>query len=330
MALSIQRQWNAQIAYALQAGGLGDITTGTGIVLPLNTGHGEMTMDAIPSLQIRGDGLTVRGRHGTQKTKGAYKSELQAGNFDSIFEAIMRGTWAPGGSLGGSILINPTAGNLVRRYFTVEEFERDLTQSERYSNCVWSMMTLSMKPNQMIQCDLDWVGTGEVDGLVTPVAPSFTTADLVLPTATPMAALNATVEFSDLGIVLDLLDWTLKLDLKTTAPPVAASRFSPDVFDGVLQVSGSVKVMRRDLVPFVDAIDETVVTMSMLAQTPDAAQQLKFTIPQFTFQQAVKSDFKRDGGPLEVTIPFPEALVGVDDGTNISGSPTMVVIERNT
>lgn len=328
MALSIQRQWNAQIAYALQTG-LGTVATGTGIILPLNTGHGEMTMDAIPSHQIRGDGLTVRGRHGSQKTKGAYKSELQSRNFDSIFEAVMRGTWAAGGSLGGQILVNPTQGNLVRRYFTVEEFERDLTQSERYANCVWSMVSLSMKPNQMIQCDVDWIGTGEVDGLVTPAAPSFSTATLPLATATPMAALNATVEFSDLGVVLDLLDWTLKLDLKTTAPPVAASRFSPDVFDGVLQVSGSVKVMRRDLVPFIDAIAETVVTMSMTAQTPDGSQKLKFTIPQFTFQQAVKSDFKRDGGPLEVTIPFPEALVGVDDGTNISGQPTMVVIERS-
>src|SRR5258708_39335175 len=124
-----------------------------------------------------------------------------------------------------------------------------------------------MKPDQMIRCDVDWIGTGEVDGLVTPAAPSFTTATLPLATATPMAALNATVEFSDLGVVLDLVDWTLKLDLKTTAPPVAASRFSPDVFDGVLQVSGSVKVMRRDLVPFIDAIAETVVTMSMTAQT---------------------------------------------------------------
>jgi len=42
MALSIQRQWNAQIAYALQTG-LGTVATGTGIILPLNTGHGEMT-----------------------------------------------------------------------------------------------------------------------------------------------------------------------------------------------------------------------------------------------------------------------------------------------
>ncbi len=330
MALSqqIQRQWNAQLAYALQTD-LGVLASGVGSVIPLNTGHGEMTMDAIPSLQIRGDGLTVRGRHGTQKTKGAYKSELQAGNFDAIFEAVMRGTWAPGGTLGGSVLINPLAGALQRRYFTVEEFERDLNQSERYINCVWSMVMLGMKPNAMISCDLDWVGTGEVDGLSGGAAPSFTTATLPLDNALPMAALNATLELSDLGVILDLLDWTLKLDLKTTAPAVAASRFSPDVFDGVLEVSGSIKIMRRDLQPFIDAIDETSISMSMTASTPDLSQQLKFTVPFFTFQQAVKSDFKRDGGPLEVTIPIPAALVGVDT-TGDPNPPTMVIIERNT
>jgi len=67
--------------------------------------------------------------------------------------------------------------------------------------------------------------------------------------------------------------------------------FPPDVFDGVLQVSGSIKVMRRDLVPFIDAIAETVVTMSMTAQTPGwLAKAQNSPSRSFTFQQAVKSD----------------------------------------
>src|SRR6267378_3320142 len=103
-ATQIQRQSFVNVFYALQTGGatgtgLGNPSSGTGIELPLNTGHGEMSMDNIPSLQVRQDGLTVRGRHGTQKTKGAYKSEMQAYNFDNIIEAVMRGTWTGGGSL---------------------------------------------------------------------------------------------------------------------------------------------------------------------------------------------------------------------------------------
>ncbi len=347
-ATTIQRQAFVNLFYQLQTGGatgtgLGNPSSGTGLELPLNTGHGEMSMDNIPSLQVRQDGLTVRGRHGTQKTKGAYKSELQAYNFDNIMEAVMRGTWAPGGALGGSILVNPIAGQLVRRYWTIEEYERDLLQSEVYSNTVWSMFQMMVKPNGMIAFDYDWMGTGHTDGLdqtTTPTAPNFTTAALPSRNAgvpvIPMAALDATVTMDDgtgPRTILNLTDWSLKVDLKVTAPPVAASRFSPDVFDGILEVGGTMKFMRADLINFRDALAETPITMAITVATPatftgGTPQSFRFTIPQFTLGSAIKSDIKRDGGPLEETVPFPTALVGVDDRGG-AFPPTMMIIERN-
>jgi hypothetical protein len=200
-----------------------------------------------------------------------------------------------------------------------------------------------MKPNGMISFDYDWMGTGQADGLdqtTNPTAPNFTTAELPSVTAgvpvIPMAALDASITMDDgTGPItrINLTDWSLKLDLKVTVPPVAGSRFSPDVFDGILQVGGSMKFMRADLINFRDALVETPITMTMTAQTPatftgGTPQIFRFTIPQFTLGSAVKSDFKRDGGPLEETVPFPDALVGVDDrgGAN---PPTMVIIERN-
>jgi hypothetical protein len=73
---------------------------------------------------------------------------------------------------------------------------------------------------------------------------------------------------TDIGTVLDLTDFSLKIDLKSVAPAVAASRVSPDVFDGVMQVSGSVKIMRRDLIPFADAIAELPITLEFTIRTP--------------------------------------------------------------
>src|SRR5437868_392626 len=171
-ATQIQRQAFVHVFYALQVGGatgtgLGNPSSGVGLELPLNTGHGEMSMD-------------------------------------NIMEAVMRGTWAGGGTLGGSILVNPIAGQLVRRYWTLEEYEADLLQSEVYSNIVWAMFSLGVKPNGMIAYDYDWVGTGQADGLdqtTSPAAPNFSTA--ALPSATagvpvvPMAALDASVTMDD-------------------------------------------------------------------------------------------------------------------------------------
>ncbi len=347
-ATTIQRQSFVHVAYQLQTGGatgtgLGNPSSGDGIELPLNTGHGELSMDNIPSLQIRQDGLSVRGRKGTQKTKGGYKSEMQAFNFDAILESVMRGTWTGGGSLGGSILVNPIPGALVRRYWTVEEYEADLAQSEVYSNVIWEKITMNMKPNGMISFDADWMGPGQADGLdatTDPTAPNFTSA--VLPNVAagapvvPMAALDAVVTLDDgSGPVtrINLTDWSINLDLKATAPPVAGSRFSPDVFDGILQVGGTMKFMRADLLNFRNALAETPISMEMTATTPitftgGTAQTFKITIPQFTLGSAIKSDFKRDGGPLEESVPFPSALVGVDDRGG-AFPPTMVIMERS-
>jgi hypothetical protein len=333
MANSIQRQWSVAAAYQLQTA-LNAPAAGNGILFPFDTGHGGMTMDAIESKEIRQDGQSVRGRHGTQKTKGPYKAEMQAYNFDDIIEAIMRGTWTGGGSLGGSILLNPTAGNLVRRYFTIEENELDIGVSEIYQDCVWDTFTLTMKPNAMVGFDFDWLGTGQVN-TTTGFAPTFTSVDYKSTLAgVPIdrfASLDAVLVLSDIGTVLDLTDFSLKVDLKSVAPAVAASRYSPDVFDGVLQVGGSVKVMRRDLIPFIDAVAELPITLELTLSTPagfSPSQIYKITIPQFTYQQADKADWKRDGGPAEVTLPFPTAMVGIDDRGG-GNPPTTVIIERS-
>jgi hypothetical protein len=138
MALSLQRQWNAYAAFKVQSG-LGTLATGAGAnFITLSGGTGNVTQTPINSILVRQDGMSLRGRGGTFATAGQYPGELNLGNYDSIFEAVMRGTWTGGGSLGGHILTNPPAGSLVRRYFTIEEVELDLGISQVYQDCVWT------------------------------------------------------------------------------------------------------------------------------------------------------------------------------------------------
>lgn len=335
MPSGIQRQWNIAVAYKEQTDLDVFATGGGGSLLPLNTGNGNLSMTPIPSLQIRHDGLAVRGRHGTHQTKGDYKGELQFANYDPIFEAVMRGVWTAGGSLGGDILVCPLAGALQRRYFTVEEYEIDIAASEAYYNCAWSSFDLIMKPNGMIDCNTMWVGTGRTtgqDATSASAAPLLTAPVYPLDNVIPMASIDAVVELTGasgaLEAQLDITAFNVKVDLGCVAPPVCASQYSPDVFDGVMKVGGSLTVMRRDLVPYQQALDEVSITMSATMTVPDGSQILKITVPFLTYQNAMKSDYKRDGGPLTVKLDFPEALVGIDvrGGTN---PPTMVIFERN-
>jgi hypothetical protein len=92
--LTYQDQSNAYVAFKAQSA-LGTQATGSGATVLRNNGGqgGRLTMEAIESGEVRSDMMSTRGRHGSQKTNGAYSSEISLGGFDAIMEAVMRGTF---------------------------------------------------------------------------------------------------------------------------------------------------------------------------------------------------------------------------------------------
>lgn len=90
-----QTQSNAVIAYKVQSA-LGTQATGSGgTVLRVSGGTGgSLTKATTESNEIRGDGMRTRGRHGTQKTAGAWNAQASIGSHEPIYEAVMRDTWS--------------------------------------------------------------------------------------------------------------------------------------------------------------------------------------------------------------------------------------------
>lgn len=81
--------YKVQSALGSQASGSG------GTVLRMAGGSGlQLTKAATESNEVRRDGMRSIGRHGTQKTAGAWVAEASIGSHDAIIEAIMRDTWA--------------------------------------------------------------------------------------------------------------------------------------------------------------------------------------------------------------------------------------------
>lgn len=92
--MAYQSNFNALVAYKAQSA-LGTPASGAGAtVLRVAGGNGaKLAKAAIESNEIRADGMRSRGRHGSQRTSGAYLAELSLGSHDPILEAVMRGTW---------------------------------------------------------------------------------------------------------------------------------------------------------------------------------------------------------------------------------------------
>lgn len=59
-----------------------------------NSGNLNLTKEPINSNEIRSDGMTTRGRHGSRSVTGGYTGDLSVGTFDDLFEAVFRGTWS--------------------------------------------------------------------------------------------------------------------------------------------------------------------------------------------------------------------------------------------
>lgn len=409
--MTYQTTWNAIVAFKAQSG-LGSPASGSGAsLLPLTGGAGKLSKNVVSSMQVRQDGLAVRGRHGTQKTQGQYPGELQLTNYDAIIEAVMRGSWTnntaitqatsamssatmsatgsvvtfSGGNCitagvrigqihrwtvglapadlnkplrvvgatnttityaetlttvtgpvssysfhgNGKILLNPPAGSLVKRYFTIEERENDIDESELFTDCMWGRIDLSMQPDGMLNITPYWTGTGAAAVENTSSSPYFTSPALGSTTAIPVAAIDATLRIGDADEVA-VSGFNLSIDLGLNAPAVAASKVSPDIFDGIMKVSGSVTCFRKDLTYFGDFLGETTLSLSVLAQVPGSspADYLNIYVPYMTLSAADKSDLKRDGGPRTQTLNFSDALVGVDQRGG-AYAPTMVMFESS-
>lgn len=60
-----------------------------------NSGGLTLAKEPIRSNEVRKDGMTTRGRHGSRSVTGSYAGDLSVGTFDDLIEAAFRGTFAP-------------------------------------------------------------------------------------------------------------------------------------------------------------------------------------------------------------------------------------------
>lgn len=397
--MAYQTQFEGYVALKAQTA-RGAIASGTGAkTLPITSGAAKATKNVIASKQVRQDGLSVRGRHGTQKFDASYGGELQLGNYDDYFAALMRTTWGTTGSavttgtiavatstitfsgynpltagdvkvfdiiafsaglagadlnkplrvvsitsttivvaetlttvssgasysmaVKGRKLVNPTGGNLLKTYFTLEEHERAIDGSTIGQDVIVNKISLAMQADNMITTTITFLGTGNVQELEGASAPYFTSP--VTTEAVPFSVIDATLRFAN-GDMLDLESFSLDLDLGATAPAVSGAKYSPDVFPGVLKVSGSITALRQSLAYFADFLAETSYALTLLCVVPGTspAQFFNIVVPYFTLSGVTPSDFSREGGPRTQTITFSDETVGIDTTTGTGHDATKV------
>lgn len=223
----------------------------------------------------------------------------------------------------GKTLINPTT--LLKRYFTLDEYELDIDRSTVLTDFVWSTLKFSMGANGLIMADPGGIGTGKIDALDAAASPLLTAP--VSTTGAPMSVVDATIRFRGEDLV-ELTSWDLALDIGASAPDVFGSgaiKYAPDVFSGQLAVSMNMTMLRKDLSILSDFIGETPLSLHVLAVDNESEPKdfVSITVPNFTLGSADPSALSKQGGGRTQSISIPPALVGRDD-TGAGYDPTMI------
>ena len=93
--MAYQSKSNRIVAYKAQASLGSPASGGSGLGLRVNAGSQglRMTKAIIPNNEVRRDGMTTRGRHGSRMVTGSYLVNLALSELDTLFEAGLRGTW---------------------------------------------------------------------------------------------------------------------------------------------------------------------------------------------------------------------------------------------
>lgn len=91
-----QSKSNRIVAYKVQSALGTPSSGGSGLGLRVNSGSQGLRMAkaVIPNAEVRRDGMTTRGRHGSRMVSGSYIVNMALGELDTIFEAALRGTWS--------------------------------------------------------------------------------------------------------------------------------------------------------------------------------------------------------------------------------------------
>jgi hypothetical protein len=89
-----QNQKNIQVAYRVE--GTFGTPPGTGsatIFRAAPSGGLKLSKAKVMPKEFRKDGMTTQARHGSRSVAGEYVADLSVGTFDTLFEAVFRGTW---------------------------------------------------------------------------------------------------------------------------------------------------------------------------------------------------------------------------------------------
>jgi hypothetical protein len=201
----------------------------------------------------------------------------------------------------------------TKRTFYIDEYNQDIDLSEVFGGCRFTSVKINGTPDGMATGEFGVLGASST-GLASGQSPYFTSP--TLPTGQPLVFADALIALGGSDVVV-ATSFELNLAITAKTEPVVGSSISPDVFDNDARLSGSLTLLRQDLVNLQRYADETDLELHILLSEPEAEPKdhLSIFVPRLKFM-GLDKPIGGDGGMIETVqwgAGMKEGVTGYDD-----------------
>jgi len=262
-----------------------------------------LSKDAVESEEIRGDRQITCFRHGNKSVGGDIEGELAYGEYDSLIEAALCGTWSTDVLKAGT----------TRRSFTIERTFQDITQYVRYTGCEVNTMSISIAPNSMVGVSFGFIGK---DQSIAQTAIASSTYSALTDTC-QFDSFTATISEggSPIALVTEA-EITLENGIEPQFVVGSSTTLRPSI--GRCNVTGSITVYLEDQAMLTKFQNETESSLDLTLTDPDG-NTFQIEIPKLKYTSG-QPDVSGEGS-VTVSMDF-QAIYDSVDASNI-------VITRN-
>lgn len=222
-------------------------------------------------------------------------------------------------AVAGKKISVPEAGHL-RLYHTIEHFFSDIVDSEQFRDCVFTGATIQLPATGMATVEFPIMGLGMDTGNA-----EYFNAPAAAPVGNIHAAVNGAIIVNGV-VVADVTGLTITIAGNHATPGgVVGSNEDPDVFPGVLEVTGQMTVLFRSGALrqlFLDETEFGVVGVLTGDNTPNAGF-TAFNMSRVKYTGATKDDVATG---ITQTLPF-QALENVAGGAGTINERTTITVQ---
>lgn len=258
----------------------------------------NLTKNMLESEEVRPDRQTADLRHGFNQVGGSVGFELSYGTYDDLLAAALGGEWDDDTLKVGNTL----------QTFTIERRFTDIGQYQVFKGVAINSMSLNVSPEAVIG------GTFELIGMR---GDAMTPTTLGVPdpasTSSPFAAFDGVLKEGG-QVIAVVTSLELQAGNNRSVEPVVGSKFSPDVFEGEFQVTGTLSAFFESPDLLNKFTNEATSSLEVTFDDIDGAGSLTVLLPRIKYTGGDMDP--PQSGPITVNMPF-TGLIDPVAGTSL-------------